>query len=109
MPIAAMTEQLAALGWNPTTLLVRGSPVLELSDIRSSTEELEDYYAQLQEAHITPAWIGGGIGVEPQSKAVPYLWHWRDLRPQAALWASVPRWWRRWCTSRHRFEPKFAT
>jgi len=55
--------------------------MLELSDIQSSKEELEDYYAKLQAQHVTPAWIGGGISVEPRSEAVPYLWHWRDLRP----------------------------
>jgi gentisate 1,2-dioxygenase len=57
--------------------------MLELSDIQSSQEELQGYYAQLCAQHITPAWIGGGISVEPQNKGVPYLWHWRDLRPQA--------------------------
>ena len=48
--------------------------MLELSDIQSSKEELEDYYAKLQAQHVTPAWIGGGISVEPRSEAVPYLW-----------------------------------
>jgi len=46
--------------------------MLELSDIQSSAEELEDYYAQLRAQHVTPAWIGGGISVEPRSEAVPY-------------------------------------
>src|SRR5271154_2852300 len=63
--------------------------MLELSDIQSSQEELEDYYAQLRAQHVTPAWIGGGISIEPQSKAVPYLWHWRDLRPQAMRAAEL--------------------
>jgi len=63
--------------------------MLELSDIQSSPEELDDYYARLHAQHITPAWIGGGIGVEPQSKAVPYLWHWRDLRPQSMRAAEL--------------------
>ena len=61
----------------------------ELSDIQSSPEVLEDYYAQLRAQHVTPAWIGGGISIEPQSKAVPYLWHWRDLRPQALRAAEL--------------------
>ena len=30
--------------------------MLELSDIQSSQEELEDYYAQLGAQHITEAW-----------------------------------------------------
>jgi gentisate 1,2-dioxygenase len=63
--------------------------MLELSDIQSSQEELQDYYAQLRAQHVTPAWIGGGISVEPQSEAVPYLWHWRDLRPQAMRAAEL--------------------
>jgi gentisate 1,2-dioxygenase len=63
--------------------------MLELSDIQSSPEELESYYAELAATHVTPAWIGGGISVEPQSAAVPYLWHWRDLRPQAMRAAEL--------------------
>jgi gentisate 1,2-dioxygenase len=61
----------------------------ELSDIQSSPEELELYYTQLAAQHITPAWIGGGGTVEPQPKAVPYLWHWRDLRPEAMRAAEL--------------------
>jgi gentisate 1,2-dioxygenase len=61
----------------------------ELSDIRSSQQELDDYYAQLQAQHVTPAWIGGGISIEPRSDAAPYLWHWRDLRPQAMRAAEL--------------------
>ncbi|HEV2334356.1 MAG TPA: cupin domain-containing protein [Stellaceae bacterium] len=63
--------------------------MLAVSDIQSSPEELEAYYAQLATQHVTPAWIGGGITVEPQSKAVPYLWHWQDLRPQAMRAAEL--------------------
>ena len=63
--------------------------MLQLSDIQSSPEELQDYYAQLRAQHVTPAWIGGGISIEPQSEAVPYLWHWRDLRPQAMRAAEL--------------------
>src|SRR5436853_4354970 len=63
--------------------------MLQLSDIQSSQEELDAYYAQLRAQHITPAWIGGGISIEPQSAAVPYLWHWRELRPQAMRAAEL--------------------
>jgi gentisate 1,2-dioxygenase len=62
---------------------------MELSDISASPAELEDYYAQLRAQHITPAWISAAVSVEPQSKAVPYLWHWRDLRPQAMRAAEL--------------------
>src|SRR5258708_21890659 len=63
--------------------------MLQVSDIQSSQEELQEYYAQLAAQQVTPAWIGGGISIEPQSKAVPYLWHWRDLRPQAMRAAEL--------------------
>src|SRR5260370_4187 len=63
--------------------------MLELSDIQSSQEELKDYYAQLQAQHVKPAWIGGGISIEPRSDAVPYLWHWQHLRPQAMRAAEL--------------------
>jgi hypothetical protein len=41
-----------------------------------------NYYAQLRAQHVTPAWIGGGISIEPRSEAVPYLWRWRDRGQQ---------------------------
>jgi gentisate 1,2-dioxygenase len=63
--------------------------MLELSDIRSSPDELDNYYAQLRAQHVTPAWIDGGIGIEPQTEVVPYLWRWRDLRPQAMRAAEL--------------------
>jgi gentisate 1,2-dioxygenase len=63
--------------------------MLQVSDIQSSPKELEDYYAQLQAQHVTPAWIGGGISAEPKSTTVPYLWHWRDLQPQAMRAAEL--------------------
>jgi len=63
--------------------------MLKLSDIKASDEELRDYYAQLRTQHVTPAWIGGGISIEPRSKAVPHVWRWRDLRPQAMRAAEL--------------------
>ena len=62
---------------------------MQLSDIQASPEELQDYYAQLRAQHVTPAWIAGGISIEPCSEAVPYLWRWRDLRPQAMRAAEL--------------------
>ncbi len=63
--------------------------MLELSDIQSSQEELEDYYTQLRTQHVAPAWLSEAVSVAPQSAAVPYLWHWRDLRPQAMRAAKL--------------------
>jgi gentisate 1,2-dioxygenase len=63
--------------------------MLELSDIQSSQEELQEYYTQLRSQHVTPAWLNEAVSVAPQSAAVPYLWHWRDLRPQAMRAAEL--------------------
>jgi len=62
---------------------------MQLSDIQASPDELRDYYAQLRAQHVAPAWIGGGNSIEPRSEAVPYLWRWRDLRPQALRAAEL--------------------
>jgi gentisate 1,2-dioxygenase len=63
--------------------------MLQRSDIVSSEEVLQDFYERLQMQYVTPAWISGGVSVEPKSKAVPYVWHWRDLRPQAMRAAEL--------------------
>src|SRR5215467_13568816 len=63
--------------------------MLQRSNIVSSEEELQEFYEQLQAQHVTPAWISGGVSVEPRSTAVPAVWHWRDLRPQAIRAAEL--------------------
>jgi gentisate 1,2-dioxygenase len=62
---------------------------MQLSDIQALPEVLQDYYAQLRAQQVTPAWIGGGISTEPCSEAKPYLWRWRDLRPQVMRAAEL--------------------
>ena len=62
---------------------------LRLSDIKTAEEVLEAYYEELRGQHVVPAWISGGITFEPKSKAVPHVWHWRDLRPQAMRAAEL--------------------
>jgi gentisate 1,2-dioxygenase len=63
--------------------------MLELSEIQSSQEALEEYYAQLRALHVAPAWLSEAVSVAPQAAAAPYLWHWRDLRPQAMRAAEL--------------------
>ena len=63
--------------------------MLQRSNIVSPEEELQDFYEELRAQHVTPAWISGGVSAEPKSKAVPYVWHWRDLRPQAMRAAQL--------------------
>ena len=58
--------------------------MLKLSDIKSSEEELREYYEQLRSQHVSPLWLGGGISLEPKSKAIPYVWHWRGGRRRCA-------------------------
>ena len=62
---------------------------LQRSHVEAPEEELQAFYAQLHAQHIAPAWTSGGVSLEPVSKAVPYVWHWRDLRPQAIRAAQL--------------------
>jgi gentisate 1,2-dioxygenase len=62
---------------------------LKLSDIKTEEAVLEAYYEELRGQQIVPAWISGGITFEPKTKAVPYVWHWRDVRPQAMRAAEL--------------------
>ena len=63
--------------------------MLKRSRINAREDELQDFFAQLRSQHVTPAWISEGISLEPKSKAVPYVWRWRDLRPQAMRAAEL--------------------
>jgi gentisate 1,2-dioxygenase len=63
--------------------------MLKLSTIESSEAERQAYYAELRAQHVVPLWISAGVTVEPRSKAVPYVWRWRDLRPQALRAAQL--------------------
>ena len=61
----------------------------ELSSIVSSEEDLSRFYGELKSQHVTPAWIAESTSHEPKSRAVPHVWHWRDLRPQAMRAAEL--------------------
>jgi gentisate 1,2-dioxygenase len=63
--------------------------MLQRSRIDTPEEALQDFYQQLNAQHISPAWISGGVSTAPMSKAVPYVWHWRALRPQALRAAQL--------------------
>jgi len=63
--------------------------MLKLSSIESSEQELKQFYEQLRVQNVTPAWIAGGVTVEPRSKAVGHVWHWRDVRPHAMRAAEL--------------------
>jgi gentisate 1,2-dioxygenase len=58
--------------------------MLKRSDIVSSEQELNAFYQDLEKLNATPLWTQHRAATaEPQSKAAPCVWHWRDLRPQA--------------------------
>ena len=61
----------------------------KLSTIELWEAARQAYYAELRDQHIVPLWISDGVTVEPRSKAVPHVWHWRDLRPHALRAAEL--------------------
>ena len=61
----------------------------QLSAIITPEEEMQAYYEELRSQHIAPAWISVRTSYEPKSAALPFVWHWRDLRPQAMRAAEL--------------------
>ena len=58
--------------------------MLKRSDITSSEAELTSYYSELESYSLSPLWTATDVGNrEPKSKAVPFMWHWSDIRPRA--------------------------
>jgi gentisate 1,2-dioxygenase len=46
--------------------------------------DLQAYYEELRSLNTGPLWVttgGNPPAEEPRSRAVPYAWHWKDLRP----------------------------
>ena len=69
---------------------------LTRSDIEASTEELKRFYEELHGVGLGALWTStppaNRVGVrnsEPKPHAVPYVWHWRDLRPRALQAAAT--------------------
>jgi gentisate 1,2-dioxygenase len=64
--------------------------MLKRSNIVAAEEDLQAFYRELDAQSLAALWTqGGGGGPEPKSKAVPFVWHWRDLRPQAIRAAEL--------------------
>jgi gentisate 1,2-dioxygenase len=64
--------------------------MLTRSNIVAAEEALQVFYRELDAHSLAALWIqGGGGGPEPKSKAVPFVWHWCDLRPQAMRAAAL--------------------
>ena len=56
-----------------------------LSSSGATPETLERFYDELRGFSTSPLWLvqEEALVAEPKSKALPFLWRWRDLRPQA--------------------------
>jgi gentisate 1,2-dioxygenase len=68
---------------------------LTRSDIAASAEDLAEFQASLQALNLGALWASqgsrpaSGAPIEPRPQAVPYVWHWRDLRPRALRAAEL--------------------
>jgi gentisate 1,2-dioxygenase len=69
---------------------------LTRSDIEASAEELDQFSRELQRLSVGALWANQGsssktapASVEPKPQAIPHVWHWRDLRPQALRAAEL--------------------
>jgi gentisate 1,2-dioxygenase len=71
---------------------------LTRSDITASAEELDDFSRDLQQLSVSALWANQARAgdtaaspskVEPKPQAVPFVWHWRDLRAQALRAAEL--------------------
>ncbi len=63
---------------------------LTRSSIEASSDELEKFYEDIKKLELGALWTAADLGammrrpkVEPKSQAVPHVWHWKDIRPNA--------------------------
>ena len=52
--------------------------MLKRSNIVAAEEDLQAFYRDLEAHSLAALWTQGGGATEPRSKAVPFVWHWRD-------------------------------
>jgi len=58
--------------------------MLQRSSITASEEERQAFYEELKQQSMWPLWADqGNPNGEPKSGVLPFVWHWRDIRPQA--------------------------
>lgn len=63
--------------------------MLKRSSIVADEAELQQYYGDLERLNARPLWTQRAAPPEPRSKALPYVWRWRDLRAQALRAAEL--------------------
>jgi gentisate 1,2-dioxygenase len=57
--------------------------MLQRSSIKTSQDELNAYYADLESIAMAPLWTRPDTPAEPRSRLEPYVWPWREMRPRA--------------------------
>ena len=63
--------------------------VLKRSSIVTAEAELQAYYADLKAEHLMAAWTATAVTNAPEPKAVPFIWHWREVRKRAMQAAQL--------------------
>ena len=63
--------------------------MLKRSHIVAAEEDLQAFYRELEASSMAALWGQRGGAPEPKSKAVPFVWHWQDVRPQAMRAAEL--------------------
>src|SRR5262249_25636780 len=68
---------------------------LTRSNITASADDLAEFHESLEALSLGALWDGqtnrpaSGMAIEPKPQAVPFVWHWRDLRPRALRAAEL--------------------
>jgi gentisate 1,2-dioxygenase len=63
--------------------------MLKRSSIVAAEEDLQAFYRELDAQSMAALWRQGEGASVPKGKAVPFVWHWRDVRPQAMRAAEL--------------------
>jgi len=63
--------------------------MLKRSNIVAAEEDLQAFYRELDAYSLAALWSQGGGATESKNKAVPFVWHWRDVRLQAMRAAEL--------------------
>src|SRR5262245_54795400 len=63
--------------------------MLKRSNIVAAEEDLQAFYRELDTYNLAALWRQGEGAAAPKPKAVPFVWHWRDVRLQAMRAAEL--------------------
>jgi gentisate 1,2-dioxygenase len=73
----------------PYTVAEKEESMLKRSHIVAAEEDLQAFYRELEVHSLAALWRQGEGAAAPKSQAVPFVWHWRDVRPQAMRAAEL--------------------